>query len=158
MMFHAVRHQTVQTRKTQDTFANKSVTFPFPKAGLYTAGHHGVSSRYCPYAMSVQGGIQTLAQRTLHNLLSSLFLIRNTVSKQELFGGGVRVLPHLRLALVRSPEAEEFFVLPGDEVDGGILQQRGEDKEETHRHPDVDGLDIRDLCTHTYRAIINLLL
>ena len=36
-------------------------------------------------------------------------------------------------------------MLPGDKVDGGVLEQSGEYKEQTHRHPDVDGLHIGHL-------------
>ena len=31
------------------------------------------------------------------------------------------------------------------DVDEGVLQQRGEDEAETRRHPDIDSLDVRHL-------------
>ena len=48
---------------------------------------------------------------------------------------------------VSSPpsEAKQLFVLASDEVDGGVLQQGREHEEQTHGHPDVDGLHVRHL-------------
>lgn len=48
---------------------------------------------------------------------------------------------------VSSPpsEAQQLLVLAGDEVDGGVLQQRREDEEQADSHPDVDGFDVGHL-------------
>lgn len=43
------------------------------------------------------------------------------------------------------PEAQQLLVLAGDKVDGSVLQQRREDEEQAHGHPDVDGLDVGHL-------------
>lgn len=42
-------------------------------------------------------------------------------------------------------EAQQLLVLAGDEVDGGVLQQGREDKEQADGHPDVDGLYVGHL-------------
>lgn len=42
-------------------------------------------------------------------------------------------------------EAQQLLVLAGDEVDGGVLQQRREDEEQADSHPDVDGFDVGHL-------------
>lgn len=49
---------------------------------------------------------------------------------------------------VSSPpsEAQQLLVLAGDEVDGGVLQQRREDEEQADGHPDVDGFDVGHLA------------
>ena len=52
------------------------------------------------------------------------------------------------------PEPQQLLVLPGDEVDGGILQQSGKDKQETHGHPDIYSLHIGHLKTHTHTFIL----
>lgn len=62
---------------------------------------------------------------------------------------------------VSSPpsEAQQLLVLAGDEVNGGVLQQGREDEEQTHGHPDVDGLHVGHLQTRrdTFRAKPGLL-
>lgn len=52
---------------------------------------------------------------------------------------------------VSSPpsEAQQLLVLAGDEVDGGVFQQGGEHEEQTHGHPDVDGLHVGHLDAGT---------
>lgn len=55
------------------------------------------------------------------------------------------VFRYLALALVLPSESQQLLVLPRHKVDGGILQQSGEDEEKAHCHPDVYGLDIRNL-------------
>lgn len=52
---------------------------------------------------------------------------------------------YLGLVLVVPSEAQQLFVLPRHKVNGGVLQQRREDEQKTHGHPDVDGLHIGDL-------------
>lgn len=52
---------------------------------------------------------------------------------------------HHPLAPLAPPQAHELLVLPGHEVDGGVLQQGGEDKEQADGHPDVNGLHVGDL-------------
>lgn len=42
-------------------------------------------------------------------------------------------------------EAQQLLVLAGDEVDGGVLEQGGEDEEQADGHPDVDGLHVGHL-------------
>lgn len=42
-------------------------------------------------------------------------------------------------------EAQQLLVLAGDEVDGGVLQQGREDKQQANGHPDVDGLYVGHL-------------
>ena len=42
-------------------------------------------------------------------------------------------------------EAQQLLVLAGDEVDGGVFQQRREHEQQTHRHPDIDGFDVGHL-------------
>lgn len=44
-----------------------------------------------------------------------------------------------------SPQAKELFLLPGDKINPGIFEQCSKYKEQTHSHPDIDGLHIRDL-------------
>lgn len=56
-----------------------------------------------------------------------------------------RLFQYLALALVMPSEAQQLFMLPRHKVDSSVLQQCREDKQETHCHPDVYGLDIRDL-------------
>lgn len=48
---------------------------------------------------------------------------------------------------VSSPpsEAQQLLVLAGDEVDGGVLQQGREHKQQTHGHPDIDGFYVGHL-------------
>lgn len=42
-------------------------------------------------------------------------------------------------------EAQQLLVLAGDEVDGGVLQQGREHKQQTHGHPDINGFYIGHL-------------
>lgn len=48
---------------------------------------------------------------------------------------------------VSSPpsEAQQLLVLAGDEVDGGVLQQGWEHKQQTYGHPDIDGFYVGHL-------------
>lgn len=48
---------------------------------------------------------------------------------------------------VSSPpsEAQQLLVLAGDEVDGGVLEQGREHKQQTDGHPDIDGFYVRHL-------------
>ncbi|KAL7866275.1 hypothetical protein SRHO_G00115220 [Serrasalmus rhombeus] len=46
---------------------------------------------------------------------------------------------------------EELFLLPGYKVHSRVFQQSGEDKQQTHRHPDVDGLHIGNLYEEKYQ-------
>lgn len=55
-------------------------------------------------------------------------------------GGTHHPLPSLAAA-----QAHELLVLAGDKVDGCVLQQGGEDKEQAHGHPDVNGLHVGHL-------------
>lgn len=50
------------------------------------------------------------------------------------------------------PQPDELLVLPRDKVDCSVLQQGGEHKQETHCHPNVNGLHIRHLGTDTSRS------
>lgn len=52
---------------------------------------------------------------------------------------------HHPLAPLAPLQAHELLVLPRHEVDGGVLQQGGEDEEQADGHPDVDGLHVGDL-------------
>lgn len=52
-------------------------------------------------------------------------------------------LPLLLFELL--PQSEELLVLPGDKINGRILQQCGKHKEETHGHPDVYGFHVGHL-------------
>lgn len=54
---------------------------------------------------------------------------------------------HHPLAPLPPAQAHELLVLAGDEVDGRVFQQGGEDKEQAHSHPDVSGLHVGDLQT-----------
>lgn len=61
-----------------------------------------------------------------------------------------RRLADVRIHLHVSPppsEAQQLLVLAGDEVDGGVLQQGGEHEQQTHGHPDIDGLHVGHLQT-----------
>lgn len=62
-------------------------------------------------------------------------------------------VPYLALVFIMPSEPQQLFVLPRHKVDGGVLQQRREDEQETHGHPDVDGLDVRDLRTRDTRVV-----
>lgn len=55
------------------------------------------------------------------------------------------VFRYLVLALVMPSESQQLLMLPWHKVDGSILQECREDEQKTHCHPDVYGLDIRDL-------------
>lgn len=69
-------------------------------------------------------------------------------------GAGLGAVTHGSLTplfLQSPPESEELFVLPRDEVHSSVLQQRGEDEQQTHRHPDIYRLHIGHLQhTHTH--------
>lgn len=56
-------------------------------------------------------------------------------------GGGT----HHPLASLAAAQAHELLVLAGHKVDGRVLQQGSEDKEQAHGHPDVNGLHIGHL-------------
>lgn len=77
--------------------------------------------------------------------------------RQEIGGGLTHTPLSLLLLLLLQPplpQTEELLVLPGDKVDGGVLQQRGEHEQQTHGHPDVDGFHVGDLrprCSDTVR-------
>lgn len=67
---------------------------------------------------------------------------------------------YLALTLVMPSESQQLFMLPRHKVDSSVLQQSREDEEETHCHPDVYGLDIRDLHKQRhvkYQHDVNLL-
>lgn len=55
------------------------------------------------------------------------------------------------------PQPDELLVLPRDKVDCGVLQQGGKHKEETHRHPNVNGLHIRHLGRDTSQSVGGLM-
>lgn len=52
---------------------------------------------------------------------------------------------------VSSPpsEAQQLLVLAGDEVDGSVLEQGREHKQQTDGHPDIDGFYVRHLLVET---------
>lgn len=56
---------------------------------------------------------------------------------------------YLALALWPS-KSQELLVLPRHKVDRRVFEQRREDKEQTHGHPDVYGLNVRDLRKQTH--------
>lgn len=52
---------------------------------------------------------------------------------------------HHALALLPSSKLHEFLMLTGDKIYSSILQQRSEDKEQAHSHPDVNSLHVGHL-------------
>lgn len=52
---------------------------------------------------------------------------------------------HYPLLPLLFSQPDELFVLPGDKVNGGILQQGSKHKQETHCHPNIDGLHVGHL-------------
>lgn len=52
---------------------------------------------------------------------------------------------HYPLLPLLFPQPDELFVLPGDKVNGCVLQQGSKHKEETHCHPNIDGLHVGHL-------------
>ena len=61
--------------------------------------------------------------------------------------------PYLLTPPLSPPQSEELFLLPGDEINPGVFQQRSKHKEQTHGHPDINGLHVGDLQRHrTHRV------
>lgn len=90
-------------------------------------------------ARSLQATLSTL----LHLILESL---QDRRVKRELTWQKVRwMCTHYPLLPLLFPQPHELFVLPGDKVNGRVLQQGGKHKQETHGHPDIDGLHVGHL-------------
>lgn len=75
-----------------------------------------------------------------------------TVSKHVLARVGT-VNTYYPLLPLLFPQPDELLVLPRDKVDCGVLQQGGKHKQETHRHPNVNGLHIRHLGRDTSQSV-----
>lgn len=52
---------------------------------------------------------------------------------------------HYPLLPLLFPQPDELFVLPGDKVNGCVLQQGSKHKQETHCHPNIDGFHVGHL-------------
>lgn len=90
-------------------------------------------------ARSLQATLSTL----LHLILESL---QDRRVKRVLMWQEVRwMCTHYPLLPLLFPQPDELFVLPGDKVNGRVLQQGGKHKQETHGHPDIDGLHVGHL-------------
>lgn len=84
--------------------------------------------------------------RSLQTTLSTLFLaILGGVKCEPMCSKVSWTCTHYPLLPLLFPQPDEVFVLPGDKVNGRILQQGGKHKQETHGHPDIDGLHVGHL-------------
>lgn len=52
---------------------------------------------------------------------------------------------HYPLLPLLFPHPDELFVLPGDKVNGCVLQQGSKHKQKTHCHPNINGLHVGHL-------------
>lgn len=89
--------------------------------------------------------------RSLQTTLSTLFyailesLQDRRVKCEPMWSKVSWTCTHYPLLPLLFPQPDELFVLPGDKVNGRILQQGGKHKQETHSHPDIDGLHVGHL-------------